>query len=132
MNLTLTTPALLFSTISLLLLAYTNRFLAIANLVRGLHTQYQSTKDKKLINQINNLRTRIALIRDTQTLGVLSLLFCVLCMFLLFTSHKLIANYVFGGSLVLLMWSLALSTYENYISTNALRIQLSDLAEEVK
>jgi hypothetical protein len=130
MELTLTTPALLFSTISLLLLAYTNRFLAIANLVRGLHTQYKANRDEKIMGQMNNLRTRIRLVRDMQTVGVLSLFFCVLCMFLLFTKHITTANFVFGTSLFLLMWSLALSTYENYISTTALSIQLSDLEGE--
>lgn len=129
MQLDLTTPALLFSTISLLLLAYTNRFLAIANLVRNLHSLYKSSPDHKIIYQMDNLRLRIRLIRDMQTMGVLSLFFCVLCMFLLFTAHKLIANYIFGISLILLMWSLGLSTYENYISTNALNIQLGDLEE---
>ncbi len=130
MNLSLTTPALLFSTISLLLLAYTNRFLAIASLVRNLHSQYQSKHDAKIISQINNLRLRVRLIRDMQTIGVSSLFSCVFCMFLLFTEHKLIGNYVFGLSLFLLMWSLALSTYESYISTNALSIQLGDLESQ--
>jgi hypothetical protein len=39
-QLSLTTPALLFSAISLLLLAYTNRFLAYASVVRNLHARY--------------------------------------------------------------------------------------------
>ena len=127
MQLSLTTPALLFSTISLLLLAYTNRFLAIANLVRNLHSQYKSKPAITIISQLDNLRLRIKLIRDMQTMGVLSLFFCVLCMFLLFTAHQIVAGYIFGISLLLLMWSLGLSTYENYISTQALNIQLGDL-----
>lgn len=130
LKLNLTTPALLFSTVSLLLLAYTNRFLAISTLIRNLHAQHKSNPNERLIGQINNLRLRVKLIRDMQTIGALSLFFCVTCMFLLFTKHQLVANYIFGISLLLLMWSLALSTYENYISTNALGIALSDLEKE--
>lgn len=73
MELTLTTPALLFSAISLLLLAYTNRFLAIAALVRGLRDKYLENPSGLLIGQIKNLRSRLSLIRNMQILGLSSL-----------------------------------------------------------
>jgi len=84
MEITLTTPALLFPAISLLLLAFTNRFLALANLIRQLHANYKTAPDELLFGQIANLRHRINLIRDMQAYGVSSLLLCVVSMFALF------------------------------------------------
>lgn len=132
MELTLTTPALLFSTISLVLLAYTNRFLAMAALIRKLADEYKSKEDKKVADQIRNLKVRLRLIRDMQLFSIISLFLSVLTMFFLFNGQELIAKYVFGVSLVALLVSLALSVREIYISTRALAIQLSDIADDVK
>jgi hypothetical protein len=129
MELGLTTPALLFPTVSLLLLAYTNRFLAIANLIRTLHSQYKETQNPFILGQIKSLRLRVRLVRDMQALGILSLFLCVLCMFLLFWGKIIIGKYVFGISLILLMTSLGISIYEIQISMKALKIQLSDIEE---
>ena len=129
MDISLTTPALLFPAISLLLLAYTNRFLAIASLIRGLHAQYQKERNKMLFSQIKNLKLRLVLIRNMQALGISSLFICVLCMFLLYAGQLFIGEIVFGISLVFLMISLALSVWEIQISVKALNIQLSDLTD---
>ncbi len=125
--LTLTTPGLLFPAISLLLLAYTNRFLAIASLIRTLHARYREAQDPLVRRQIVNLRLRLRLIRDMQFLGIISFFMCVLCMYLIFREWQLAANYVFISSLLLLMVSLAMSAYEIHISTRALHLQLEDL-----
>jgi hypothetical protein len=127
MKITLTTPALLFSAISLLLLAYTNRFLAIASLVRNLHAQNKQNPSKLLLGQISNLRRRIYLIKNMQILGITSLLLCVLCMFLIYVDRIMVAEWMFGVSLVLLLLSLALSVREIQISVNALDLHLSDM-----
>jgi hypothetical protein len=100
MELTITTPALLFPTVSLVLLAYTNRFLAVAALVRKLASQYHEKKDQRLVDQIRNLRIRLRLIRDMQMLSIFAIFLSVLCMFFLFNGNELIAKYVFGASLV--------------------------------
>lgn len=126
-DISLTTPALLFPAISLLLLAYTNRFLTTASLIRKLHSEYKSEPDQLLMGQIENLRRRVVLIRNMQALGISSLFLCVFCMFLIFAGENLIGKIVFGVSLVLLMASLALSIREIQISVKALNIQLSDL-----
>ncbi|MGD1891884.1 MAG: DUF2721 domain-containing protein [Cyclobacteriaceae bacterium] len=126
-ELTLTTPALLFPAISLLLLAYTNRFLAIAALIRQLHGQYNDHPDSRIIGQIENLRKRVILTRNMQSLGILSLFLCVLCMFLLFADEYELGKWVFGVSLLLLLASLGLSVREIQISINALSLQLSDM-----
>jgi hypothetical protein len=130
MEINLTTPALLFPAISLLLLAFTNRFLALAALIRTLHARYQASPDELIVAQIGTLRYRVMLIRNMQALAVLSLLLCVLCMFVLFAGHMLLGKITFGISLVLMMISLALSVREIQVSVNALNLQLRDL--EVK
>jgi hypothetical protein len=127
MELNLTTPALLFPAISLLLLAYTNRFLALANLIRELHASYKTNPDNIIMAQIANLRYRIILIRNMQTYAVLAFFLCVLCMFVLFFGQVLIGKIVFGASLILMMVSLALSLREVQISVDALIYRLSDL-----
>ena len=133
MNLGITTPALLFPAISLLLLAYTNRFLALANIVRQLKDTYKKRDDEKakraLSAQIENLRKRIRVIQRTQELGALSFLFCVISMFLLYATLNTAGSLVFGISILLLAASLALSIYEIRISVKALDIHLSDLEE---
>lgn len=132
MELTLNAPALLFPTVSLLLLAYTNRFLAIASLIRSLHARYKDEPDPLILAQIKNLKLRVILIRDMQVLGVLSLFLCVFCMFLIFGAQMRLAKYVFGFSLILLMASLALSIAELYTSVKAINIQLSDIEEKAR
>ncbi len=126
-EITLTTPALLFPAISLLLLAYTNRFLTLAGLIRRLHADYRDQPSGEVLGQIKNLRARVGLIKNMQELGISSLLLCVLCMFLLFAGEVTAGKWVFGISLLLLLASLALSVREIHISVNALNIQLSDL-----
>ncbi len=126
MTISLTTPALLFPAISLLLLAYTNRFLAIATLIRQLKAK-GSMEDKIVIGQIKNLRKRLYLIRNMQLFGVLSFFFCVLSMIFIFQENLQAGSYIFGVSLVLLLLSLLLSLWEVQISTKALEIELSNL-----
>lgn len=128
--LALTTPALLFSAISLLLLAYTNRFLTIATLIRGLHSQYKKDADKLALVQIKQLKKRVVIIRNMQAFGIVSFISCVFTMFLMFFEQEEIAYYVFAGSLLFLLISLSLSWWEIQISVNALNTQLSDLEEQ--
>ena len=131
-QLTLTTPALLFSAISLIMLAYTNRFLAYAAVVRNLHDKYQKEKDEVLIRQINNLRKRLYLTRSMQIFGILSLLLCVLTMFLIYIEQHVIAVWVFGVALLLLILSLALLIREIQISVEALEFHLGDIEGTMK
>jgi len=130
MIITLATPALLFSAISLLLLAFTNRFLALANLVRSLHAQYKEKPDKLLYGQIRNLRRRLLLIRNMQIYGISSLLLCVLSMFLIYIELQRAGELVFGVALILMIISLSLSIREILISVHALNLHLSDIEDK--
>lgn len=129
--LTLTTPALLFSAISLIMLAYTNRFLAYASVIRNLHSVYLESKDKSLLRQIKNLKLRLNLTRYMQIFGISSLLLCVLTMFLIYIQQKLIAVYVFGVALILLIISLALLIKEIQISAKALELHINDIEDHL-
>lgn len=123
------TPALLFPAITLLMLAYTNRFLGLASLIRKLHERYRLVpEDREIIKeQIRNLKRRLSLIKQMQAGGILSFFFCVLCMLFFYLNHAVWAYTTFGLSLVLLMLSLVISLNEIYISTRALEIELRDM-----
>ncbi|TMM29014.1 DUF2721 domain-containing protein [Polaribacter aestuariivivens] len=128
-QLTLTTPALLFSAISLIMLAYTNRFLAYAAVIRNLHDIYLEKKDDSLLRQIKNLKLRLNLTRWMQIFGISSLLFCVLTMFLIYVGLQITAVYIFGFALILLIISLALLIREIQISALALQHHIADIEE---
>jgi hypothetical protein len=123
----LSTPALLFPAISLLLLAYTNRFMGLAGVIRGLHRQINDTNKELIARQIVSLRLRIKLIIWMQILGVLSITLCVIAMFLLFMELAVLGQAAFIISLMLMMLSLAVSLYELKISGHALNIELEDI-----
>ncbi|PWV70822.1 DUF2721 domain-containing protein [Halomonas sp. A11-A] len=126
---TLTTPALLFPAISLLLLAYTNRFLVLAQLIRKLADEERNQHQETNTRQILLLRRRISLTKRMQLAGVLSFLLCTLSMFALFLSFQLTGMVLFGVSLVTLSVSLIYSLWEIQISTNALNVQLQDIED---
>ena len=128
----LTTPSLLFSAISLILLAYTNRFLSYASVVRALKEKHQHTHDPKDIAQIANLRKRLYLTRSMQILGILSLLLCVIAMFFIYVSWQIFAAWIFGIALLLLAASLCVCIWEINISVKALEIHLEDISSKEK
>ena len=127
MEVTIATPSLLFPAISLLLLAYTNRFVVLTNVVRQLSGIEDPGKRDFIRRQIVNLRVRIQIIRAMQTFGVLSFILCTLAMFALFLDWQMWGQYLFGISLVLLVISLVCSLYEVHISTNAINIEIERL-----
>ncbi len=129
-EISINTPALLFPAITLLMLAYTNRFLSLAALVRKLHEEYVGgEKEKNILNQIKNIRTRLNLIRYMQSFGILSFLCCVLCMYTIFSGWAILANWIFVASLLSLTLSIILSLLEINKSTRALELQLGDIEE---
>ncbi len=130
MEITLTTPALLFPTVSLLMLAYTNRFLTLATIIRNLHDRYKSEQNANLLGQIANLRYRVYLIRNMQIAGVLSLLMCVVSMFALFAGWDAGGKWSFGIALILMIVSMLISLRELQISVGALDLLLMDMEEE--
>ena len=124
------TPALLFPAITLLMLAYTNRFLSLASLVRKLHADYlKGDENKTIISQLKNLRARLNLIRYMQSFGVLSFFCCVMCMYTIYRNWMELAHWIFAGSLLFLLASIILSLLEIQKSTKAIEIILKDIEE---
>ena len=130
-ELTLTTPTLLFSAVSLILLAYTNRFLSYAQLVRALKDQHVNNPSKVTMKQITNLRKRLYLTRTMQVFGITSLFLCVVSMFTIYVGLQLVSVYIFGLAMLFLIISLGVSIQEILISVRALDIYLKDM-EDVK
>jgi len=127
MDYSISTPALLFSAISLLILAYTNKFLALATLIRQFIGQYDQTKDVNILKQINNFQIRLKVIKYTQVFGVISFMFCILSMFFIFVNWLIPSEIVFGISLIAMFISLLLSLQEIFISIGALNIELNKI-----
>jgi len=127
MEFTLTTPAVLFPAISLLLLAYTNRFVAISAVIRRLHAEHKAAPTPHLLGQIQNLRWRIRLVRNMQFCGVSSLLLCTVCMFLLFCGLVIPAEIIFSFGLLAMISSLIISLVEIQSSVRALDLHLQDI-----
>jgi hypothetical protein len=131
-QISINTPALLFPAITLMMLAYTNRFLALATLIRNLHAKYkQIHEDREIIKaQITNLKRRLVLVKQMQATGIISFFFCVLSMLSFYLQYESWAFGIFGLSLLSLLLSLGLSLNEIFISTRALEIELKDMLDE--
>lgn len=127
---TLTIPALLFPAVSLLMLAYTNRFLALANLIRGLSARYKSEHQENQLLQIQNLRQRIILIRNMQAFGILSLIFAVISMMCIFMEYQTYGKLSFASALFFMLISLGISFRETLLSGNALAFELKGIEKQ--
>ncbi|UII81472.1 DUF2721 domain-containing protein [Flagellimonas sp. CMM7] len=127
MQLSLSIPALLFPAISLTMLAYNARYLAIAALIRQLHKQYADDATQPVKKQIEQLRKRLSIIKNMQATAIISFLLAVITMFLIYVEQNIWANIIFGASLIELIISLLLSLIEVQLSTKALGIQLKNM-----
>jgi len=132
MEIEISTPALLFPAISLLMLAYTNRFLTTGQLIRSISHQAKERKNQELSGQIANLKKRLELTKWMQFFGVVSMLMCTISMFALFLHFYTLGKNVFGLSLITMCVSLLISLWEVYISSNALNLELKDLDSKCK
>jgi uncharacterized protein YqhQ len=130
MEFSISTPALLFSAISLLMLAYTNRFLAIANLTRESVKAYKENPTENTLRQIKHFKIRLRLIKYTQVFGVVSFLFCIICMFLIILSKVIVAEVLFSISLITMATSLTISLVEVLISISGLNLELEKIEEK--
>ena len=132
MQIDITTPALLFPAISLLLLAYTNRFLALASVIRTLAQRLVQSNDPNVRRQIHSLRMRIQLIKWMQGVGIISMLLCMVAMISLFADREPWGRAAFGWSLVLMVVSLGISFWETLLSGEALKHELQRTERQVR
>ncbi|MGM0369303.1 MAG: DUF2721 domain-containing protein [Bacillota bacterium] len=126
MTLEITTPAVLFSTVSLLMNAYLGRFSNIAKLMRNLAAEVdQSDLDQSYINQqVAIFSKRMIYIKYLQFCGVLSLFFSTGSMFLLLIEKLKLANICFIIALVFFLITIIIVVFDIYNSMNALSIEL--------
>ncbi len=129
-SLEISTPALLFPALSLLFLAYTNRFLHLAALVRQMHRDWLERRDESLHAQIQNMRKRLALIRWMQLLGAASLLLCVVAMVSVMLAADLAGWIAFLAALLLMAASMVCLLVEIWCSGGALQILLNRVEGE--
>lgn len=127
MDITITTPALLFPAISVLFLAYANRYLAITNRTRELHSLFKATQSFYAKKQVDSLRKRIRLIILMQLFAVMGIICCVLTMGLVFLDMQWMATASFLTGMILIVLSLLVSLWELLISTQALNIELQNI-----
>jgi hypothetical protein len=123
----MTTPALLFPAISLLLLAYTNRFMVLAQLTRTLYSQLDDTNETSMKLQIKELRKRISYIRTMQVFGILAFLFCTITMGSILMDFAMVGFWLLMTSITFLAISLIFSLIEIIHSGRALDLQLQNL-----
>ena len=124
---TITTPAVLFPAISLLILAYMNKFLAITTLIRKLKDKYIQEDDENLLPQIRNLRRRMIIIRNMQWLAVFALFLCILSIYFIFENQHVTAKNLFVAGMISLLSSLFLSLREIHLSVVAIGLELKDV-----
>lgn len=129
-TLTFNSAGLLFPAISLLMLAYTNRYLGLTGAARSLAARYRESADPRLARQVTSLRARLVLVRHTQAMGVLSLLSCTVCLGALFLDSQIGAQVAFGAALAFMMMSLGISLREIHLSIRAIQIELDGLSED--
>ena len=129
---TITTPAVLFPAISLLILAYMNKFLAISTLIRKLKDKFVESEDQNILAQLRNLRRRIIIIRNMQWLAVFALFLCVLSMYFIFENQHVTAKNLFIAGMISLLASLFLSLREIHLSIVAIGLELNDMEHHLK
>lgn len=123
MDITINTPALFFPAISLVMLAYTNRFLALASVVLNLHSQYKGNNNERIFGQIKNLKYRLRLVKNMKAFGVLSFLSSIFSMCFIYI------NLMFGMAIIVFIISLIMSLLQIQLSTKALELELSDMED---
>jgi hypothetical protein len=130
MRIEISTPALLFPAVSLLMLAYTNRFFGLAAIIRNLHRTHTEKPKPVYLLEIKSMRRRMGLIRDMQSFGMFALILCMICMFLIFRGYNRAGELAFGASLICMLLSLIWALIEIRLSGRALDLHLQDLEEE--
>lgn len=123
---TITTPALLFSASAFLLLSFTNRYITLSNRIRILCEDYIESPKPNILKQIRILDKRVDFLRFMQIIIILSLFTAVFSMFLIFLKYYIYGVIVFGVSLTLLCMSLLTTIYEINISSRALKINIQE------
>ena len=129
MNIDYTVTALMFPAIPLLMGVYSNRFHTLSNLIRKLHDEhvYEKHIPPEWKKQFLNLSNRITLLRWTILFAAFGFLFNMLTVFALYMDELLLASIIFGSCCLSMIISIIFFIREIHISTNALKLHMSDM-----
>ena len=133
MNIDYTVTALMFPAIPLLMGVYSNRFHTLSNLIRKLHDEhvYEKHIPPEWKKQFLNLSNRITLLRWTILFAAFGFLFNMLTVFALYMDELLLARIIFGSCCLSMIISIIFFIREIHISTNALKLHMSDMDVKV-
>ncbi len=133
MNIDYTVTALMFPAIPLLMGVYSNRFHTLSNLIRKLHDEhvYEKHIPPEWKKQFLNLSNRITLLRWTILFAAFGFLFNMLTVFALYMDELLLARIIFGSCCLSMIISIVFFIREIHISTNALKLHMSDMDVKV-
>lgn len=129
-EITISTPALVFPALSVLMLAYTNRFIAISKRVRSLHAEHKNKPHRNLRDQIKSLHRRLRFIRNMQFFAITGFLINMVSIFMILVGLAKVATVLFGLSLICIIASLIISIMEINMSVQAMTIELAEDAKD--
>ncbi len=128
---TLQTPTYVFSAISLLMIAYTSRYVAISQVIRHL-SESAPGSDSRVECQIRSLMKRVKYIRNMQITALIGFCANIMTMILIVLGIDFLIAPLFIAGLVLILVSLGICIMEIALSAQALSISLSDERSECK
>ena len=133
MNLHYTLTAFMFPAIPFLMYIYINRFHSLSKLIRELHDEhvYENHVPAESKKQFINLSGSIVLLRWTIMFAAFGFLFNMLTVLGLYLDEGFIARVIFGSGCVSMIISIMFFMREINISTNALKLHMSDMAVKV-
>ncbi len=131
MTIPITTPALLFPAIAILMLGYVNRYIGAASVIRAITKDYSTGHRRvQVVEQLQIMQKRIGLFRYMLEIGAFALAMACLSMFLIFVDKQQAGNLVFGLSLVAMITSTLVSFYETVLSNQSLNIEINDVYQK--
>ena len=133
MNIDYTVTALMFPAIPLIMSVYSNRFHTLSSVIRKIHDEhvYEKHIPPEWKSQFINLSSRITIIRWTIMFAAFGFLFNMLTVFALYLDEVFLARIIFGTCCLSMIISIIFFIREIQISTNALKLHMSDMDVDV-
>ena len=129
MNIDYTVTALMFPAIPLIMAVYSNRFHTLSALIRKLHDEYVFEKHipPEWEKQLKNLSQRINYLKFSIGAAGLGFLFNMMTVLGLYLDKIFVARMIFASCCISMILSIILFLFEIFLSTNALKLHLSDM-----
>ena len=133
MDIDYTVAALMFPAIPLMMTMYSNRFHTLSALIRQIHDQYTFEKrvPPEWENQLHVLNKRTNYLKYVMGFAAFGFLFNMLTVFALYLDRLFLARVIFGSCCLSMIISILFFIREIHISTNALKLHMSDMDVKV-